>query len=157
MSVSKSVAILRSIERDLKTLAKQKIGLLKCLDEARANLTIQCNCGGYHKIRDLKAIQHHYYTAPHGHTGGDYWSDSNMSFLCPKDESYYQRLLFDNYDVDCKLRGHFDHNPEMQFKRFYRHLFKEQMKESEKMSFVNSYYVDKNRKKFGLVEKEEKK
>lgn len=160
MSVAKSVAILRAIERDLKDLDRKELALLAALDEARGNITIQCNCGSYHKIRQLKAIQSYYYTEPHGCTGGDYWSQTTLSFLCPKDESYEQRLLFDNYDVRWELLHHFDHDPEMQFRHWYKELFREVVdgrdKEYSRMGSINSYYVDKNRKKFGLVEKVEK-
>ncbi len=157
MSVAKSVAIVRAIEKELDFLDSKQFELLEDLEEARGNLTIRCNCGGYHKIRQMKAIQDYYYVEPHGCTGGDYWSQTTLSFLCPKDESYEQRMLFDNYDVEYELRSHFDHNPEMQFKRWYKELFREVVdgrdKEYDRMNFINSYYVDKNRKKFGLVEK----
>jgi hypothetical protein len=145
------------IEKSLAVLNRRENTLLEKLDIARSHLTIKCHCGRYHKIKDLKAIQDYYYTEPHGCTGGDYWSQSTLSFLCPKDESYKQRLLFDNYDVEWELRHHFDHSPEMQFSRWYKELFREVVDgrdaEYKRMGFDNCYYVDKNRKKFGLVEK----
>lgn len=152
---------LAEIEACLQRTNRTETQLLALLDKARSNLTIKCNCGGYHKIRALKIIQHYYYTEPYGCSGGDFWSESNISFLCPKDETYSQKMLFDKHDVEYGFRNHFDHNPEMQFKRFYKYLFKEIIDgtddEYKHLSFVNSYYVDENRKKFGLVEKVEKK
>lgn len=64
-------------------------------------------------------------------------------------------MLFDNNDVLWEDRDKYKNDPKAQFKRKYLQLFKEVVKsyEETKRPFMNNFYVDKNRKKFGLVEK----
>jgi len=129
------------------------------LEEAKAKLSIKCeSCKKFHRIKDLVVIQTHWYTSPYGCTGGDYWSQGELHFICPVTK-VRNRIMFDNYDVEWRERQEFKHNPDKQFNRYYKDLFKEVLKEFDndmgKYINDNNYYVDENRKKFDLVEKKE--
>lgn len=128
------------------------------IDARNSNREIECSsCEESHKIRELKAIQTHWYTSPSGCTGGDYWTEGELQYVCPEND-VRNRLLFRNYDVSHEERKHFKNNPEKQFSSMYKGLFKE-VEDNHDEPFseghVNNFYVDKNRKKFGLVEKKE--
>ena len=159
---------LKSVEKSIGKL-EGVLALLETEQEnLKANLTIKCLCGTYHKIRDLRVIQTYWYTEPHGCTGGDYWSHGALAFLCPKDETYQQRILFNTSYFPLHRwedRDIFEYDAGAQFSRWYKHLFKEVIKGTSEnghikngrrmcwqdIGSVNSYYIDKNRRKFGLV------
>ena len=58
---------------------------------AKAETLVQCTtqiatgkgCKAWHAIKDLVYIQTHWYTEPHGCTGGDYWSEGEGQWICP--------------------------------------------------------------------------
>lgn len=55
-------------------LAKvEKISCIEC-----------CHCGNIEPIATQLYIQTHWYTPPHGCTGGDYWSAGEANWICPK-------------------------------------------------------------------------
>ncbi len=70
---------------------------------------------------------------------------------------FFEYVYFsNNYDVPFKERRLYENNPEEQFKRIYRKLFKEIINSYDKTipgRWVINRYVDQNRKEFGLVEK----
>jgi len=72
--VTKSVelAVLRSQEKTL--LERKKI---KCP-----------RCGTYHTISKTVLFQEHFYVRPHGCTGGDYWNDAEIGFVCTKCDNF---------------------------------------------------------------------
>ena len=101
------------------------------------------------------AIQTHWYTPPRGCTEGDYWNEGELQFVCPE-TGIINRLLFSNYDVPYEERMDFDNNPGKQFKRNYKKLFREVKESYDRTTpdkLVNNFYIDKNRRKFGLVKK----
>lgn len=144
-----------SLRSQLKKIEQQKAELLKKADEAKSKARIKCaSCGKMHMIKTLDAIQAHSYVPPSGCTDGAYWVDAEMQFICPKTE-VVNRLLIFNHDVPWEERNKYENDPEEQFKRMYKKLFRS-VKDtySEKpYSQVNNDYVDENRKRFGLVEK----
>jgi hypothetical protein len=78
-------------EKDLREDIKLKQGLTIALCRNK-------NCRHGHEIRTLTYIQTHYYIAPHGCTGGDYWSpDEHGEWDCPDCKSrnrvYFQQEL----------------------------------------------------------------
>ncbi len=155
-----------SLEDQLAELHQQKKQILKKIDKRNKNRKIKCEgCEGSHEIGDLTAIQSYWYTPPRGCTEGDYWNQGELRFICPE-TSIINRLLFDNIDVPWEERENYDNNPGEQFKRNYKHLFQkiedsyddttldlQRMLAGDKQKYANNFYVDKNRKKFGLVEK----
>ncbi len=147
-----------SLEDQLKKLHQQEKQILKKIDARNKNRKIKCEaCKNYHKIKDLKAIQTYWYTPPQGCTGGDYWNEGELQFVCPE-TGIINRLLFDNYDVPWEERRNYANNPEEQFKRNYKNLFQEVKESYDKTTqgkWVNNFYVDQNREKFGLVKKRE--
>lgn len=142
------------LENKLQSLAVQENKILHKIEIRNQKRKIKCaSCPNSHEIKTLDCIQTHWYTAPYGCTGGDHWSYGELQYVCPTTK-IVNRLLFDNYDVPYENRSKYAHDPEAQFARNYKHLFKSVIDEyNEKHDTVNNYYVDKNRKKFGLVEK----
>jgi hypothetical protein len=144
-----------NLEDKLLGIRQEESKILEAIDKRNSRRTIKCDsCEDSHKIKDVVAIQTHWYTSPQGCTGGDYWSEGELNFVCPE-TGVRNRLLFNNYDVSWEERKHYKNDPEEQFKMTYKDLFKEVVKTYEKNDpeFVNNHYVDRNRKKFGLVEK----
>lgn len=126
--------------------------------EARKRQYIPCEgCDRRHQIGTLTAVQTHGYVGPTGHGGGDYWVMAELQFICPT-TGVRNRLLINNDDVPWEDRKNYDNDPEAQFRRNYGPAFAEVLEEKEertKYPWKNNHYVDKNRKKFGLVEKRE--
>lgn len=59
--------------------------------EAKAETLVQCTtqvatgngCKAWYAVKDLVYIQTHWYTEPHGCTGGDYWNEGEGQWICP--------------------------------------------------------------------------
>ncbi|RME30717.1 hypothetical protein D6789_04810 [Candidatus Woesearchaeota archaeon] len=144
-----------SLDEQLQETLRREEDLRKRIDERNAKRRIECaSCDGAHPIRRLVAIQTHWYVEPHGCTGGDYWREGELQYICPE-TGVINRLLFNNDDVPWGERRDFANDPEAQFKRNYRRLFKEVRDSHGPLSepWVNNFYVDRHRKEFGLVEK----
>jgi hypothetical protein len=146
-----------NLEKQLNDLHQQEHELLQKIEEQNKRKKIPCKCcNKNHSIYKLTAIQTYWYVEPSGCTDGGYWREGEMQFICPL-SNIRNRILFDNYDVEWHLRDKYDFSPELQFKGGFRKLFKEVTKYYDKngrYQFVNNYYVDQHRKKFGLCEKE---
>ncbi len=145
----------RQLGSRLAALQQERELILKAIDELNSQQAIKCaSCEAYHEIRELTAIQNHWYVDPWGCTGGDYWVEGELQFICPT-TGVINRLLFDNTDVPWDKREEYEYNPALQFKRKYRHLFKE-VKNSygeTEGAWVNNFYVDRHRERFDLVRK----
>jgi hypothetical protein len=48
-------------------------------------------------IKDIDYIQTHYYTSPHGCSGGDYWNEGSGKMVCPNCNTILM-FLGDEYD-----------------------------------------------------------
>lgn len=143
------------IKADLAEVGRKQRDLKRELDAHRARLTIKCHCGKRHQIGKLDLLQTQWYVQPFSCSGGDYWKDGELQFICP-DTKVRNRLLFDNNDVPWEKRSEYEWNPESQFKMRYKSLFKSVVDiQDDKLTghWVNNYYVDLNRTKFGLVNK----
>ena len=118
------------------------------LREKRSRRRIMCSCGKHHAIGRLDLLVTHWYTGPHGCTGGDYWNEGEWQFICPV-TGVRNRLLFNDYDLDWK-----DHSrTETCFKQIYRGLFKsskDTYRDDNKGPWQNNYYIDRNRLRFEL-------
>jgi hypothetical protein len=142
------------IQEQLDALSKERDKLLDALDKEHANKQIRCICGKMHRIKNCEAIQTYWYTSPHGCTGGDYWNEGELRFVCPDDPEVINRLLFSSsYAVPYDKREHYAHNAEDQFKRKYKRLFKSVTDDYDKdhlgIRAVN-YYIDHNHAKFSI-------
>lgn len=120
----------------------------------RSRKKFKCSCGKMHIINKCTVIQTHWYTPPRGCCEGDHWNVGELQILCPT-TGVRNRVMFNNWDTDWSLRGSYDFNPELQFSRNYKDLFKEVVDEhdgggSGKSHSYNNFYFDKNRKKFGI-------
>lgn len=178
-----------SLEAQLEGVNEKKAEILGKIEGRNSRKKIKCavdECGKLHIINKLTLLQTHWYTQPHGCTGGDYWNSGEMQFICP-DTKIRNRIMISNYDVPLEDRDKYENDPESQFSRNYRDLFKEVIDVHEHKSntygrdyetwsrgrkkldnsevselidldarYVNNHYVDKNRKKFGLIEKRKK-
>ena len=170
--------MVNSLEAQLEKVNEKEVEILGKISERNKRKRIACeSCDKSHPIQSLTLIQTHWYTPPHGCTGGAYWNEGEMKFICPETR-VINRLLFDNYDVPGIERNKYGNDPEAQFKRKYRQLFKEVLEsyegsdgsiryknkggehiESREVTngkWVNNSDVDQNRRKFGLVEKRKK-
>lgn len=150
-----------TLEKQLEKAEAERRDVLERIDKRNSRRRIPCaSCDDAHRVKDLEAIQTHWYVEPHGCTGGNYWLQSEMEFKCPE-TGVYNRLLFSNFDVPWDERKQFANDPEAQFKRAYRGLFKsvedvyERSHEKGKRPWVNNLYVDNHRAEFGLVERRE--
>ena len=145
-----------TLDDKLTELRNKENRILGAIDERNRKRKIQCGaCDDFHEIGNLKAIQTYWYVPPRGCSGGDYCREGELQFVCPE-TGIVNRLLFSNYDVPWEERKDFDNDLEEQFKRNYKKLFKEVIDDYDKATFgkwVNNYYVDENREKFGLVER----
>ena len=147
--------MVETLDKQLENINNEEKVIHKLIDERNKKREINCeSCDKSHKIKDLTLIQTHWYKEPRGHNEGAYWNEGEMQFICPE-TNVINRFLFDNYDVPYEKRELYENNPEEQFKRLYKHLFKEVLDRHEKTEdqSLNNYYVDENRKKFGLVER----
>lgn len=139
------------IADELLTAAKQQLAAL------RASRRILCSCGKRHAIAKLELLIEHFYTEPHGCSGGDYWSPGEWQFVCPN-TNVRNRLLFHDYDVDYKQRGTIGVAAEPTFEFLYRGLFASSRNthQDETTPTKNNYFVDEHRKQFELPEKKAK-
>lgn len=133
--------------KEIKTLERS---LLKQLDVERGKKKFVCGCGEDHVIKDCVAIQTHWYTSPHGCTGGDYWNEGEIQIICPVTDNK-NRIHFKD-PPDYKFRLHYTHSAEMQFSRLYMKLFKEVIQDykiDKRSAWINNYF-DNNRQTFHL-------
>ncbi len=120
--------------------------------EVRAKKTFLCLCGDMHRIKDCTAIQTHWYTRPHGCTGGDYWNTGELHILCPSNPELRQRAYFQiNSNAPWNHREMLEYNAGKQFINMYHGRFKETIEEYEEDAngLINSYF-DENHKKFNI-------
>ena len=82
--------------------------------------------------------------------------EGELQFVCPE-TGVVNRLLFSDHDVPFDERRDHRKDPEQQFSRKYRRLFKGVVKTygGTPDNRVNNCYVDDPRKYFGLVERRE--
>ena len=125
------------------------------LDKKRANKNIECVCcKTKHKIKDLTAIQTYSYVEPYSCSGGDYWNESELMFICPVTEKINRLLFLNIYDIPYENRYDPVNNIELQFRNMYKNLFKDcenfYPKKNMYYNFLNNEYVNKNYKKYGL-------
>jgi hypothetical protein len=142
---------MNEIKKRLKALEEEQAELVKSLSETKANLKFLCSCGKMHTIKKCVAIQTHWYTPPHGCTGGDYWNEGELQIICP-DTDFKNRIHFRNHDIPWGHRHDYEYSAEEQFKRNYKPLFKEviQDHDDDKRKWWNNDYFDQNHKKFDL-------
>jgi hypothetical protein len=145
------------IQQALDALESQKSKLLDALDQERSRKQFECKaCGKMHAINKCDVIQTHWYTSPHGCTGGDYWSQGELHIICPVTGIGNRLLTRSEYWVPWNKRSHYAHNAADQFSRMYKHLFKS-VKDTYRDSdfgdgyqYINTYYIDEHHKKFGI-------
>lgn len=142
-----------TLEDSIQLLENKKDKILKKIEKRNQNRKIKCeSCKEMHIIGSLNAIQTHWYTSPYGCTGGDHWNSGELQFICPTTNIRNRILFFTTYEERKKYAT----DPEEQFKRNYKHLFKsvkDTYDEEHNFKTANNEYISKHRKKFGLVEK----
>ncbi|MBN2051893.1 hypothetical protein JW756_00135 [Candidatus Woesearchaeota archaeon] len=147
---------METLEIELKKVKQRELEILKAIDMRNEQRTIPCACCNIpYAINTLTAVQTRWTTYADGHGNGGDVVDGELQFVCPTTGNI-NRLLFDNTDVPWIERRQYANNPEDQFTRIYRKLFKEVInasEETEKKKHVNNYYVDAHRAEYGLVEK----
>lgn len=145
--MSKTLAEIKALDIRRKELVAQ-------LKLERSRKKILCSCKKMHAIKDLVVIQTHWYTEPYGCTGGDYWSEGELQFLCPETEVRNRILFMSKYNSNVRYEDR--QKREEAFRREYRDLFKKVEKEYDRYEkryshpSFNNDYVDKNWKKFEL-------
>lgn len=141
------------LEETLEQIHEKEKRILGKIEKRNQNRNIKCmSCNKLHVIGSLDLIQTHWYTSPYGCTGGDHWNSGELQFICPTTNIRNRILFFTTYEE----RKHYDTDPEEQFKRNYKHLFKsvkDTYDDENNVKTTNNEYVSKHRKKFGLVEK----
>ena len=80
-------------------------------DKILSRSYIKCafaDCQKRSKISNLTYIQTHYYHPPHGCMGGDYWSESEGQWVCPKCGGLNRMMNFNkNETTVSKLKPYF--------------------------------------------------
>jgi hypothetical protein len=79
------------LETKLASLQKEVEETKNLLTEEKKKILIECiggtpygkGCGRKIQVKNLVYIQTHWYTPPHGCTGGDYWNKGEGRFICP--------------------------------------------------------------------------
>lgn len=98
LAVKKAKATLKHEEQVLHAYLGQS--LIQCSNFAATGK----GCGAWSKINTLTYIQTHWYTAPHGCTGGDYWNQGEGQWICP--ECQHLNRLYNSPEIE-NLKPHF--------------------------------------------------
>ena len=95
---------LAQIEMELEVVETKRQALRAAQAEALGKKFVTCTnncygkgCGKRTQIRNLIYIQTHWYTAPHGCNGGDYWNAGEGQFDCPK--CGHRNRLYDRPEI----------------------------------------------------------
>lgn len=96
--VSDAEAILEA--REQADADQMRDTLVKCTSQVATGK----GCGGLHAIKDLTYIQTHWYTSPHGCSGGDYWNQGEGQFNCPG--CGHRNRLYASPEIQ-KMKRHF--------------------------------------------------
>jgi hypothetical protein len=77
------IADTTDLDKEIATL-NETIKMLNAMkDEKLGETVIECGkCGLQFWIKDVEYIQTHWYTQPHGCTGGDYWTQGEGQWVC---------------------------------------------------------------------------
>jgi len=130
--------------------------LYKRQEAARSRLKFKCICGSSHQIRECDAIQTMYLVKGLGYEDdSEEWG--SLMIICPVSGKLNRVYIPADYDLDWQDRHHYKNDACAQFRRMYTPLFKSCTQSSKSVQFYNNMYFDNNRKKFGLVEKSERK
>lgn len=106
------------LEHQIEALESNKI-------EAIRNQRWQCHaksCGKKSKLSTVILVQTHWYTSPHGCSGGDYWNSGERNLICPKchvrhrmiekdpqPDNYYDFSYEKRREIDAKRRIVMEH------------------------------------------------
>jgi len=101
----------KQIDAKIAQLEQQKGDINLLIESLKSQILVKCcspwhknqGCGTFHKISDLTYIQTHYYVKPYSCTGGDYWSESEGQFTCPKC-GYLNRLCSEREHITSMKR-----------------------------------------------------
>ena len=150
-----------SLESQLELLEGEKDKIRAKIEKRNAKRKIKCaSCDESHAICDLTAIQTYHYVEPYSCTGGGYSTLSDMHFICPN-KNVRNRLYFNIYkfDIPYEKRDSYHYNPEEQFYRTYRDLFKNIVDDNEEykqLEWINNEYINNHLEQFGLHVGEDK-
>jgi hypothetical protein len=76
---------IKQIDKQLSALGAAKQVLIDERVELMGKTLLECwKCHKKTQVGLLTYIQTRYYTEPYGCTGGDYWSDGEGQYICPK-------------------------------------------------------------------------
>jgi hypothetical protein len=77
---------------------------------------------------------------------------SDIHFICPNTGKRNRMLFMNSHLVPYGKRSHYVNDPEEQFSRMYKHLFKSVIDEDSgvKSDSFNNEYVNKHLSQFGL-------
>lgn len=106
---------LADIEYKLEAVEELRNELLEEKAKALSRKKVKCTstsdfqgpgCGKSFAIGSLTYIQSHFYVSPHGCTGGDYWSQGEGGFKCPKCGFRNRFHEYDRKEIQ-ELKPHF--------------------------------------------------
>ncbi len=87
----KQLEVLELIRTEIKLLkSKTKV---ECTNNKHGE-----GCGKKHEIRKLQYISTHWYTRPTGCSDGDYWTEGEGNFICPK--CGHRNRLYDREEIE---------------------------------------------------------
>ena len=135
------------INKQIRELEENKKGLLKKLNNARAEKNFKCICGKFHTIKDCEAIHR---------TWEDYINEE-LWIICPENTEIANRMLFSNteFSIPYEDRYKFNYNLGKQFIAYYKSLFKKIIEEcgddESKYKDKNNFYIEEHFIEFGLT------
>jgi hypothetical protein len=149
----KDMTKIKELQNKLHSLRTSEAEINSEIKELRANKTIKCLCGKYHKIKDMDIIIPQRWHRGYSYEDG-YNEDVGLFAVCAKNPELANRLLFDDYSIDYYKRDVYKYNAKMQFATLYQHLFKSIVRiDEDKVPYKrwgNNEYIDKNHKKFEI-------
>lgn len=76
---------LQELEKKVARLYAKLNPLLEEIKIEKTKIMLVCfKCKRRNQVGKLTYLQTHWYTEPHGCTGGDYWSSGEGQYICPK-------------------------------------------------------------------------
>ena len=142
----------QNIEKDLQDAKAIVQALEQQLDTKKASTMFRCvGCKGTHKISSCDAYEPLHYN--NGAYEEGWCSDGELWAVCPKTGVANRFLFNDNYDLrkERKVAGYaFFLAYNNKFKSVTTTMRRSTRGDEHDIRWINNYYIDKNRKKFGL-------
>ena len=77
----------KEIDKEIEALREEK-------QELKSRRKVKClHCKKHTPLKNALVVRTHWYTSPHGCTGGDYWNFGEYQFFCTKCEEFSRAYI----------------------------------------------------------------